>query len=579
MVQENDTLTAVETCVGDKPLKILIVDDELVSRKKLFAVLDKAGHTCFEAENGQEGVDAYERERPDIVIMDVLMPVMDGYEATRIIKKQSGERFVPVICLTGLEDDVSLAKCVAAGADDFLSKPVNRIILNAKIDALRRISQLYNTVTEQKEQLGAQFAHLEQEQETAQKVFVTMVNRGCLDAPNLKYLISPLALFNGDVLFAAPKPSGGLHVMLGDFTGHGLPAAFGAIPVSDIFYAMTIKGYSIGEIVLELNTRLHTMLPANQFLAACLLDLDSNVGSLTIWNGAIPDVVVINTEGDIKYRLKSRNIPLGVVGRDIFESIAEVKDIGQGERIYIYSDGLIEARSPDGEMFGQERLDKYFSRRQPPVSLFEDIRDGFTTFCVGETQEDDITIVEIICDKDAVLPRKPETDFAPDKSNRMDWKVIMDLTPETLRTVDPLPLIIHYLTEDERLYQHRENIYLILSELFANALEHGLLRLDSKLKKDAEGFARFFAEREKKLAELESGMMQITLEHTFRDEGGVFAVSVEDSGPGFDHHKRGTQLADNVELSGRGIQLVKSLCKKVVYHGRGNRVEAVYEWS
>lgn len=579
MTQENDSIAAESAGVGDKPLKILIVDDELVSRKKLFFVLDKAGYKCLEAENGQEGVDVYEREQPDIVIMDILMPVMDGYEATRIIKKQSGERFVPVICLTGMEDDVSLAKCVQAGADDFLPKPVNRIILNAKIDALLRISRLYNTVSEQKKQLADQFAHLEQEQETAQKVFATMINRGCLDAPNLKYLISPLALFNGDLLFAAQKPSGGLHVMLGDFTGRGLTAAFGAIPVSDMFYTMTAKGYNLGEIVLELNTRLHAMLPANQFLAACLLDLDSRVGSLTIWNGAIPDVVVTNREGGIKYRLKSRNTPLGVVGKDLFESIAEVKDIGQDERIYLYSDGLIEARSPVGEMFGQERLDKYFSRKQAPDSLFEDIRDGFSTFCVGKKQEDDITMVEIICDKEAILPRKPETVLVPDKSCRMDWKVIMDLTPETLRTIDPLPLIIHYLTEDERLYQHRENIYLILAELFANALEHGLLRLDSQLKKDAEGFAHYFAEREKALAELESGMMQITLEHTFHDEGGVFAVSVEDSGPGFDHHKVSSQLADNVALSGRGIQLVKSLCQKVVHHGRGNRVEAVYEWS
>ena len=579
MTEEKNSITAERTGAGDTPLNVLVVDDEPISRKLILTILDKDGHNVLEAENGKEGVDVYERERPDIVIMDILMPVMDGYEATRIIKRQSGESFVPVICLTALEDEVSLAKCVQAGADDFLSKPANRIILNAKIDAMLRIKRLYNTVTEQKEQLEDQFARLEQEQEMAQKVFATMVHRGCLDAPNLKYLISPLALFNGDVLFASQKPSGGLHIMLGDFTGHGLPAAIGTIPVSEIFYTMTAKGYSIGEIVLEMNTKLHTMLPANQFMAACLLELDSAQGSLTVWNGAIPDVLVLNMEGGIKYRLKSRNVPLGVVGRDTFESIIEVKDIGQGERIYIYSDGLIEARRPDGEMFGQERLDEYFSRKQPPDSLFEDIQDGFTAFCAGERKTDDITIIEITCDKEAVLPQTQETALTPDRSYRMDWKVIMDLTPEALRTCDPLPLVTHYLTEDENLFRHKENIFLILSELFTNALEHGLLRLDYKLKKDAEGFAQFFATREKALAELESGMMHIILEHTFHDEGGAFVVRIEDSGPGFDHHKISSQLADNVGLSGRGIQLVKSLCRKVVYSDKGNRVEAVYEWS
>ncbi len=400
MAEKKNSIVAERTGAGDTLLRVLVVDDEPISRRVISSILEKDGHVVFKAENGQEGVAVFERQRPDIVIMDIMMPVMDGYEATRIIKKQSGESFVPVICLTGLEDEVSLAKCVAAGADDFLSKPVNRVILNAKIDAMMRIRRLYKTVTEQNEQLADQFARLEQEQEMAQKVFATMINRGCLDAPNLKYLISPLALFNGDVLFAARKPSGGMHVMLGDFTGHGLPAAIGAIPVSDIFYSMTENGHNIGEIVLEMNTKLHTMLPVNQFLAGCLLELDNVRGSLTVWSGAIPDVLVLKKEGGIKYRLKSKNLPLGVVGNNTFESIVEVNDIDMGERIYVYSDGLIEARRPDGEMFGQERLDTYFLRNQAPDGLFEEIKKSFADFCAGEAQEDDITIVEITCDEE-----------------------------------------------------------------------------------------------------------------------------------------------------------------------------------
>jgi hypothetical protein len=91
-----------------------------------------------------------------------------------------------------------------------------------------------------------------------------------LQAPHIQYLLSLMALFSGDVLLAAPTLSGGLQVMLGDFTGHGLPAAIGAIPVSDIFYAMTAKGFSIGDIVAELNQKLRTILPTGLFCAACL---------------------------------------------------------------------------------------------------------------------------------------------------------------------------------------------------------------------------------------------------------------------------------------------------------------------
>src|SRR5690606_40932182 len=81
--------------------------------------------------------------------------------------------------------------------------------------------------------------HLLREQHVAKAVFDKVAHSGCLDAPNIRYMQSPYALFNGDLLLAAYKPSGGMHVMLGDFTGHGLPAAIGAMPLAELFYGMT----------------------------------------------------------------------------------------------------------------------------------------------------------------------------------------------------------------------------------------------------------------------------------------------------------------------------------------------------
>ena len=76
----------------------------------------------------------------------------------------------------------------------------------------------------------------------AKSVFDNVAHNGSLSAPNIKYLLSPLSVFNGDVLLACMKPSG-MHVLLGDFTGHGLPAAIGAMPMAEIFYGMTRKGF------------------------------------------------------------------------------------------------------------------------------------------------------------------------------------------------------------------------------------------------------------------------------------------------------------------------------------------------
>jgi hypothetical protein len=309
------------------------------------------------------------------------------------------------------------------------------------------------------------------------------------------------------------------------------------------------------------------------------MQLDSARGPLTLWNGALPDVVVVGREGGIKNRLKSRNVPLGVVSGVKLDSTTEIIEIAQGDRIFVYSDGLIEAHKPGGEMFGQERLDKYFSRNHAPDNLFDEIRAGLATFCKGAQQSDDITMIEITCDKEAVLPIKIEPPSSPARTYMMSWKMVTELEPDSLRTGDPLPLVTRILVEDKRLSRHKENVYMILAELFSNALEYGILGLDPELKKDAEGFDRYYIARERALADLKEGSIKIDLEHLSEHEGGKLVVRIEDSGPGFDYHKILPSLGENITLGGRGIPLLRSLCQELVYQGRGNRVKAVYVWS
>ena len=123
----------------DEPtLKVLLVDDDRINRVLLNAILKKEGYEVLQARMAK-ATEIFREEQPDLVLMDVMMPVMDGYEATRIIKAESADRFVPVIFLTAVTDEQALATCVECGGDDFLIKPYNRVILKAKIDAMLRI--------------------------------------------------------------------------------------------------------------------------------------------------------------------------------------------------------------------------------------------------------------------------------------------------------------------------------------------------------------------------------------------------------------------------------------------------------
>ena len=150
----------------------------------------------------------------------------------------------------------------------------------------------------------------------------------------------------------------------------------------------------------------------------------------------------------------------------------------------------------------------------------------------------------------------------------------------SLRTNELLPHLMEMLIGAHRwLGDHKENIYLLVLELFSNALDWGVLGLDSKMKKDPEGFEEYYAARQRKLAALEDVRIKIDLELFQQDEGGKLVVRVEDSGPGFDYQKVMSKPADKTSLGGRGIGLVRSLCQELVYQGRGNRVKAVYVWS
>lgn len=524
-------------------------------------------------------MEVFRAERPSMVLMDVMMPVMDGYKATRQIKEHAGNAFVPVIFLTALTDNEALVKCVQSGGDDFLTKPYNRIILNAKISALARVEQLYATLRRQKDELGYYHEQLRREHEIAERVFMNIVGTGGFDVPNIQCLVSPMAIANGDLVLAAPCPNGSQHVMIGDFTGHGLAAAIGAIPVSDTFYAMTSKGFSIGDIVLELNRKLHDKLPTDLFLAACLVELDMEDNALRVWNGGIPDVLIVSEQhGDLR-SIPSASLPLGIVENDALQADVEEHPIGQGERVYLYSDGVIEACNRAGEMFSQDRLEECIRANVDRDTLFSEITRALTEFREAESQNDDITMIEILCEdrlpqngSDVVTRRASRACAGP------DWRLALTLGPEALRVFDPMELLVPLVTAVEELREHRTRLYAILAELYSNAVEHGVLALDTCVKETPEGFSRFYRERERGLACLDHGWVVIDLQCKYENENGALTIRVEDSGGGYDTDSAGHLSPESRDYRGRGIALVRSLCNKVSFEERGKRVAAEYTW-
>lgn len=143
------------TVIGQKPLKVLVVADAAADRQMLQGLLRDAGLDVVLAEDGALAVSTYERETPDVVIIDAMMTAMDGYEATRRIKASSAERWVPVLFLSALDSEESLVAALDAGGDDYLLKPVNGVVLDAKLRSLTRALALQRSLDEERQRAAA----------------------------------------------------------------------------------------------------------------------------------------------------------------------------------------------------------------------------------------------------------------------------------------------------------------------------------------------------------------------------------------------------------------------------------------
>ncbi|MBF0623817.1 MAG: fused response regulator/phosphatase [Magnetococcales bacterium] len=561
-------------------MKILIVDDDRINSTILNRLLTRDGHPVVTAFNGRDGVALFKSEQPDLVLMDIRMPLMDGYEAARQIKESSPNRFVPIIFLTAVTDDEGLAQCIKAGGDDFLTKPFNRVILQAKISAMERIRMLHSVLQDQKEQLERHRDGVRHELEVGQHLFSNIVRTGnLLDAPCLNHWTSPMSLFNGDLLVASYTPAGGLHIMLGDFTGHGLSAAVGALPLAELFYGLTAQGFSIGDLAEQINEKLARVMPTRMFCAACLIEVDYRQKSIMVWNGGLPDLLIADGQGRLVRTIPSNHLPLGIAPMTREDRKVEIIEMQDDYRVFLHSDGLTEATNIQGEMYGNERLLAHFGGHTPPDQLFEVILEDLKAFREDAEQTDDVSLLEVVC---ARAGEEPPGGSAP--RSRKDippahWEMAFAFSAATLKAVDPLPTIINALMNLQAPEGHRERIYTILAELFSNALDHGLLQLDTRTKKTSEGFLEYYAQREIRLAALKEGHINVRLAHTPLADGGELRVRVEDSGSGFDPVQIQSHLEGNLDHGGRGIALVRTLCTELVYHGNANIAEATYRWT
>ncbi len=559
-------------------MRVLVVDDDGYSRKLIGFVLDEAGHTVLYAENGQEAIQIWEKEKPDLILMDLMMPVLDGFEAAVRIKDQAGQEFIPIVFMTALSEEKAMVRCLEVG-DDFLVKPVNLVMLEAKIRAHARNIELNRQVLSQNQELAYFRAKVSAEFDMTQQIMKVALQNSQAYVEGVNVHCSPHSTFNGDLVLMHEKRDGGLYLLLGDFTGHGLASSIGSVPVAQTFQTLTERNMGVGVMAQEINRVLLRFLPRSMFFAMTLLELNTTRTLAEVWTGGLPDAFVINEDGELRRRLSSNHMPVGVLENHEFETLCEKVELAEGDRILLYTDGVNEASSPAGELFGERRLLEVLCA-PTGVDLIEGTLAAVRAFMQSEEFQDDLSMVEVSCRPVAardLVARKTGASIAGEDQEKLvqtshdafrlpAFKAEFHWLPEQLRETDPLFLVRQWIDQHLAIRGQKELVLSVLSEIFNNALDHGVLGLSSEDKEDPDGFMKYYEDRAVRLADLEAGFVQLEL--GFENELPMeLSITIRDSGRGFDFEK--VDWSDSEATFGRGLPLVQEICSHMSFEDEG----------
>lgn len=545
-------------------IKILVADDQRVNRLVLETFLRQEGHAVLLAGDGARAVELHRDEQPDLVLMDIVMPVMDGLEAARRINANATESRTPLLFLTSVSDQQTMIDGLDL-ADDFIPKPIDLSVLRAKLRAFIRLVQSQRQLREERRRVERLLDALRREGEMASHVLDrVLAHTESPDGHFLQYRVVPSAVFSGDMVLARHTPGGGMHLLLADAVGHGLPAAINILPLFFPFDGMSRKGCSLAMVARELNRRVRGLLPADRFVAATLVSIDSGGHGIEIWNGGNPPALLLDAQGAVVESVDSMQMALGLNEDNpvLFEPRRFY--CHGGEQLVVCSDGIWESPAFSGADPARA-VAALLAAAEPGERM-----EALIQAAVDAGQTDDISAVVITTGLRGEEPATAESS----RSSPLGARLALQFGPEALRRPDINDSMIQVATS-LGLVDRFPALPAVLGELFANALDHGVLRLDGSRKHcSAEDKQAFGDERQRRLDVLNEGFIAVEAETVLVGGHPVLRLDVADSGAGFDWKRQVTPGDGRIAVD-RGLARVRRLVADLDFNREGSEVVAM----
>lgn len=379
-----------QSCQEDlKQLTVLYVEDEETIRAEVEHFLTRRVGRLLTAANGREGLEIYRAQRPDLVITDIQMPLVDGLAMAAEIKNQHAA--TPVIFTTAFDDIHYLQQAIGLGADGYAMKPIKLDLLMQTM--LRCVSVLMHQreLVASRAQLAAYHQAAEEERRLVADLMAHMMRPENLRDPQLRYWLRPTETVGGDLIAVSRTRNRKLYVMLADSTGHGLPAALNLLPINHIFYSMVSKNLPVSLMVEEMNWAVRDQSPTERYVSALVACIDSRNHLIEVWNGGLPGAYFMTASGGVARRFESSNFPLGILDRT-FVAETDIYQWTEPGQLVIYSDGLEDAENEAGTAFGGERAIKAL-QGAPMEQRFDALVSAVETHLGGRHAFDDMSLI------------------------------------------------------------------------------------------------------------------------------------------------------------------------------------------
>jgi|TARA_B110000263_G_scaffold245229_1_gene254470 sigma-B regulation protein RsbU (phosphoserine phosphatase) len=392
--------------------RILVVDDNEMNRDMLSRRLQRKQFDVDTAAGGHEAIELILNGSYDLVLLDIMMPEVDGFEVLETVRRIYDATELPIIMATAKSASDDIVKAFKMGASDYVTKPIDWPVALARINthlqskaSIERIRLLEDSLTERNAELVSANNYMTQSLESAASFQLSLLQDVPPEVKDLKigWLYCPCDQLAGDSYGIYTLPDGRLLVYQLDVTGHGVKAALLAVTLLHLLNpensgnvvvdASSGRIVAPSEVVAELNERFQITEESNQFFTMVYGIYDCSTHTFTYVNAA--HSTPISTGETTSLIDEDSDVPVGVLAGVSFTENQIKLEIGQG--IVVYSDGIIEAMNVEGQLYSEERLVQYLQQKSANScsDIMELLEQEIRDWCGDSGFQDDLSVLMI----------------------------------------------------------------------------------------------------------------------------------------------------------------------------------------